>query len=410
MSEVVALGRDTDAVRALENAVVRLLKRRPFYGHFLLSFNRRTVRGGPPIGATLKGGTPTLIVHHEALAGYGPRGQEALLEHALKHILHLHPLRRKERHALTWDAASDLALNPGIDNLPAEAACPERFGLEPGLAAEEYYQELSRPFDTGNLEGEGVGNASANDSSHAEAADGGLEGVERGNPLEAFAPIDDHGVWDETDSTPIALGEEVVRGMVREAYRKSRGEVPGDVRELVESMLAPSPIPWRQVLRQFVATAGRIGRQGTWKREHRRFAHATPGIRKRRRLNLLVAVDVSDSTDDRELREAFARELVQIARGRDSRITVLYSGSRIQRIDNFTSSAAVVEVYEGGGFTDLRPVFDYAQGMQPRPAAVIYLTDGFGAAPETMALPTLWVLTRDGQKPAEWGVELRLDV
>ena len=95
-------------------------------------------------------------------------------------------------------------------------------------------------------------------------------------------------------------------------------------------------------------------------------------------------------------------------RGRDSLVTVLYSGSRIQKIETFRGVPQAVDIYLGGGFTDLRPVFDHALRMQPRPAAVIYLTDGYGEAPAAMALPTLWVLTREGRKPADWGAELRL--
>ena len=232
--------------------------------------------------------------------------------------------------------------------------------------------------------------------------------VRRSGPLPGLA--DDHTIWHEADSTPVRLAEEVVRSMVREARRRCDGEVPADIRQLVEGLLAPPAIPWRQVLRQFVATAGRVGRKTTWMREHRRFSHDTPGIRKRHRLNLLVGVDVSDSTDSAGLREAFARELMQIARGCDAQITVLYANSRIQRIDCFRGNAAVAESYHGGGFTDLRPVFDHARAMQPRPAAVIYLTDGIGPAPERMELPTLWVLTREGERPVPWGVELRLEV
>ena len=67
------------------------------------------------------------------------------------------------------------------------------------------------------------------------------------------------------------------------------------------------------------------------------------------------------------------------------------------------------EVYRGGGFTDLRPVFEHARALHPPPAAVIYLTDGYGEAPAEMEFPTLWVLTKEGKRPAEWGVELRLD-
>lgn len=392
-------------MRVLENAVVRLLKTHPFYGHFLLGFRRRETSGEQALGVTIGNGTPVLCVNPTRLAAFPPEEQRALLEHVLKHVLHLHMSRRKGRHSHDWDIACDLAINPSIDDLPPQAALPSKVKLEEGLAAEEYYRRLIRPFDTGNLEGRGVGDATRDAGQVVEAGNESLPGQD---PSE-LQTLDDHQVWAEADSTPQGLAEEVVRSMAREAYRKSRGEIPGDVRSLIEGMLAPSPIPWKQVLRQFVATAGRIGKRSTWKHEHRRFGQDTPGVRKRQLLHLLVAVDVSDSTNIRALREVFARELVQIARSRESRITVLYAGSRIQRVTTFVGSPAVVEVFEGGGFTDLRPVFDYARGMQPRPAAIIYLTDGIGPAPETMEFPTLWVLTSDGERPVPWGVELRLD-
>lgn len=393
--------------RELENAVVRLLKHRPFYGHLLLGFRRCLSQGRYPLGVTLRDGVPTLEVQPELFAAEEPAVQTALLEHVLKHILHLHPVRRKGRHSHDWDIACDLAINPTIADLPPGAAMPGRLRLEEGLAAEEYYRLLAPSFDTGNQEGQGLGNATPDSGAHIET--GASEA-----PVDSLSAeldtLDDHASWQQADSTPERLAEEVVRGLVRDAHRKSQGEVPGELRTLVGGLLAPPAIPWRQVLRQFVATAGRMGRQSTWKREHRRFGHNTPGQRKRRRLNLLVGIDVSDSTNQAPLRDAFARELLQIARGRDSQITVLYAGSRIQRIDTLRGAPGVVEAYHGGGFTDLRPVFDYARTLHPRPAAVIYLTDGYGPAPEIMEFPTLWVLTREGSKPVEWGVELRLDL
>jgi predicted metal-dependent peptidase len=201
----------------------------------------------------------------------------------------------------------------------------------------------------------------------------------------------------------------MMRVITRDSLRGSDGDIPEDVRCVVDGLLQPSPIPWRQILRQFMATAGRVGKTSTWMREHRRFSHDTPGSRKRRRLNLLVGIDVSDSTNIVDLRETFARELLQIARGRDARITVLYANSRIQAVEAFNSAACVPMRFDGGGFTDLRPVFEYARDMHPLPAAVIYLTDGIGPAPEEMEFPTLWVLTAEGEKPVPWGVELRLD-
>lgn len=386
--------------RTLENAVIRLLKSRPFYGHLLLACHRREGEGKHPLGITISGGTPTLSCNPGMLAELPAKAQEGLLEHAVKHLLHLHMARRKGRNPHDWDIACDLAVNPTVEGLPGDALLPERFGFPDGLAAEEYYALLVPPFDTGSLEGAGTGTAARDETGRKDV----------GPDKEKVDTVDDHEPWDEADATPQALAEEMVRSMARDAFRASDGEVPSDLRPLVEGMLAPPSIPWRQVLRQFVATAGRLGRQTTWKREHRRFEHTTPGIRKRHRLNLLVGIDVSESTDTLELREAFARELMRIARGRDARITVLYANSRIRRVDSFKGSSFVAEVYSGGGFTDLRPVFEHARTMNPRPAAVIYLTDGIGPAPEAMEFPTLWVLTREGEKPAPWGVKLRIDV
>lgn len=392
---------EASAHRELENTIVRLLMRRPFYGQFLLAVRREQRDGTFPLGITFRDGVPVLMVDPRRFVAEDPAVREGLLEHCVKHVIHLHMVRRKGRNGSVWDVACDLAINPSVEHLPADAPFPVHFSVDDGLAAEDYYSLLSNAFDTGNLEGQGTGRASRDDG----GATG--EGCDRG--LNATT-VDDHSVWDEADSTPFRLAEEVVRGMVREAWRQADGHVPADIRHVVEEMLAPSPIPWQQVLRQFVAAAGRIGRETSWLKEHRRFVHMTPGVRKRRRLNLLVGIDVSDSTDTVELREAFARELVRISRGRDAQVTVLYANSRIQRMESFRGALGVTEIYHGGGFTDLRPIFDHARTMIPLPAAIIYLTDGVGPAPENMMFPTLWVLTRTGEKPVPWGVELRLEV
>jgi predicted metal-dependent peptidase len=389
-------------MNSLENAIVRLLRCKPFYGHFLLNL-RRSEHTGPPhaAGVTVRDGIPTLSLNPPRFDLLSDGEQEAFLEHLIKHLLHLHPLRRKERNQHDWDVCCDLAINPTVEGLPGDALMPEMYGMESGLAAEEYYDVLVQPFDAGNLEGSGYGDS--------QQVASGADGQGQADIRDA-ATLDDHEIWSDADSTPLPLAEEMMRAITRDSLRGSDGETPDDVRSVVVGRLQPSTIPWRQILRQFVATAGRVGKTTTWMREHRRFSHDTPGNRKRRRLNLLVGIDVSDSTDIVQLREAFARELLQISRGRDAHITVLYANSRIQMVEAFNSSSCVLQRYEGGGFTDLRPVFEYARGMHPLPAAVIYLTDGIGPVPEEMAFPTLWVLTSEGEKPAPWGIELRLEV
>jgi len=385
----------------LQNAVVRLLRERPFYGHFILNLRREELPlQGKAAGVTIRNGIPTLAVDPASFGLLLAGEQQAVLEHLVKHLLHLHMLRGRGKNGHDWDVACDLAINPDTPGLPEDALYPAQFKMPDGLAAEEYYRWLVRPFDVGNLAGSGFGD----ETQEIQGASGA------GRDPAGASTLDDHAIWSDADSTPIPLAEEMLRAVTRESLRGSDGEAPAEVRAVVEAILRPSPIPWRQLLRQFVATAGRIGKKSSWMREHRRFEHDTPGTRKRHRLTLLIGVDVSDSTNIVELREAFARELVQIARGRDAAITVLYANSRIQEIEAFKGSAFVPERHDGGGFTDLRPVFEYARGMHPLPAAVIYLTDGIGPVPEQMELPTLWVLTAEGEKPAPWGIELRLEV
>jgi predicted metal-dependent peptidase len=387
-------------MNVLENTIVRLLRGKPFYGHFLLNLRRMEQAGSThAAGVTVRDGVPTLSLNPPLFTRLSAREQEAFLEHLIKHLLHLHPLRRKERNLHDWDISCDLAINPTIEGLPDDALLPELYGLEHGLSAEEYYNALVPPFDAGNLDGSGYGDGLLDAS--------GASGQGQADIVDAVT-LDDHAIWNDADSTPLPLAEEMLRAITRDSLRGSDGDVPGDLQSLVSGLLHPSPIPWRQILRQFMANAGRVGRTSTWMREHRRFSHDTPGSRKRRRINLLVGIDVSDSTNIAELRETFARELLQISRGREAHITVLYANSRIQKIEVFNSSACVLQKYDGGGFTNLRPVFEYARTMQPLPAAVIYLTDGVGPAPEQMEFPTLWVLTADGEKPVPWGVELRL--
>jgi predicted metal-dependent peptidase len=383
----------------LENAVVRLLRERPFYGHFILNV-RREERGldGKPAGVTFRNGMPTMTIDPVSFEPLAPPEQQALLEHLVKHLLHLHMLRGKGRNQHDWNICCDLAINPDISNLPSEYLQPDNFDMIEGLAAEEYYDQLASPFHTGNLDGSGYGDA--------EKEEQGAAGLD--HTLDAYKTIDDHSEWSDADSTPLALGEEMVRAITRESLRGCDGETPTELRSIVDVLLRPSPIPWRQILRQFIATAGRTGRKSTWMREHRRFSHDTPGIVKRRRLNLLVVIDVSDSTNIESLREAFAVELLQITRNCDAKIILVYANCRIKRVEVFKSSAYVAERYDGGGFTDLRPVFEYAKKQHPLPTAVVYLTDGLGPVPEQMEFPTLWVLTGDGEKPAPWGIELRL--
>ena len=56
-------------------------------------------------------------------------------------------------------------------------------------------------------------------------------------------------------------------------------------------------------------------------------------------------------------------------------------------------------------------IIEYVEKELAEPPTVfIYLTDGIGEAPEKAPdYPVIWCLTGEGQKPADWGLEVRIN-
>lgn len=377
--------------QSLHHTIIRLLKRRPFYGHLLLGLYRNTTWGKEP-AVSFTEGTPTLHLNPTSFSRLPPEIQDATLEHLLVHLLLLHPIRGAGKNSSSWGLASDLAVN---ELLQVGGPSPADLGLPPSLTAEAYYDQLHNRFDLGSLEGDGFGRALEDM--------GGLSGDGA-----AASPhrLDSHAPWSE-QSTPQRLAEHTLASLVQQALDASR-DLPAELSRQVATLLQRSRIPWQEILHQFIGTAGRVGRRLTWSRPHRRFGPSTPGVRKRQRLRLLIGIDVSESTDQQQTREAFADELLRIARARETELTVVYANSTIRKVERFRQVPQVREVYRGGGFTDLRPLFDFARTLSPPPAAIIYLTDGEGPAPEHTPFPTLWVTPPGCRPPVPWGIHLIL--
>jgi predicted metal-dependent peptidase len=69
-----------------------------------------------------------------------------------------------------------------------------------------------------------------------------------------------------------------------------------------------------------------------------------------------------------------------------------------------------VEKLRGGGGTDFRPVFEYADNLRDPPSVVVFFTDGYGPAPTTAptGYGTVWMITEGGVPPCKWGTHISL--
>ena len=74
--------------------------------------------------------------------------------------------------------------------------------------------------------------------------------------------------------------------------------------------------------------------------------------------------------------------------------------SEIQKkISNYKSGENVLDhIFLGGGGTDFRPVFQYAESIEPN--LVIYFTDGDGVIPtDNYQFDTIWMIINDNKMP-----------
>ncbi len=173
------------------------------------------------------------------------------------------------------------------------------------------------------------------------------------------------------------------------------------------AFLHPPTIPFRQILRSLSPLPDGPA-QHHMKREHRLFLPTRHrGGRKSRKLNQLVGIMLSDSTNIVSLRAAFAQSWsIWPAAGLQHHGTVR---QQPHPADRNLSMQRLRRTFRWGGFTDLRPSLSMHKPCIPclrcdlpdrrrRPGT------------EQISFPTLWVLPRKGQnRPLGWNTGIQYE-
>ena len=128
-------------------------------------------------------------------------------------------------------------------------------------------------------------------------------------------------------------------------------------------------------------------------------------------LRAVVAVDTSGSTTN-DLPQFFSELNSLLNSFGDYELTVIQCDCEIQDVSKYDVFNPITspewKTYGRGG-TDFRPPFEYvAEHPDIEPSCLIYITDGYGPAPERPPrYPVLWLLTSNGEIPSSWGWKLR---
>ena len=195
------------------------------------------------------------------------------------------------------------------------------------------------------------------------------------------------------------------------SIERRQGTLPGNLKEIVDRLRKPE-LNWKELLKQFVTSC--FGGSRRWLPPARRYVGMGLYLQSRRneKFNAVMAIDTSGSTT-RDLPQFFAELSSLLKSFGNYELTVIQCDAEIQHMEKFSGDTPLPSNYQwesyGHGGTSFIPPFEYVKEHKLHPDIFIYLTDGYGGAPEKAPqFPVLWVLTGDGREPVSWGKKIRL--
>lgn len=379
----------------LERAGVTMILDRGhvFYANILLQMDKeKTVMPRTTLGAGvyIKSGRLHLVYDPSIWEEHGLKMDDIIyiLKHEIGHCMLEHFSRRKGRNPKRWNVCTDFAVNCilGKTTMPVLWPSTPPFNFPENLSAEEYDKLLPKSKED-----------------EMEWGDGEMGGKK------SSQHDPNQEVNDDSDAE---LNREVMRQAVDKAYKscKDKGNLPGNLEQLIERILKKNRVDWKRHLRMIVGTAAKVGQRLSWKKESRRFGESAKGALRKRSLSIAFVLDTSGSVPDFAISKFFV-ELQGIQRAyRGCRVDVIECDYIVQRHYKLSSYGKPDMRVAGRGGTSFKPPFEYLAKKKIRPDVFIYLTDLEGDFPEKKPdYPVVWVATTDHNPPFGMTVRLPMD-
>ncbi len=352
-----------------------LIIKEPFWGLFMLGFNKRMTKAIPTLAVAKSGMNYELLVNPDFWDAHDDTAQMAFLLHELHHIAFDHLTMSSDfEDRFRFNIATDAEVNCYIDGLPKDDGYvdAEAMGLPTRKGSKWYYDNLptNKMFAAG---GKGV------------------------------STVDDHSTWKQffgMSDTERELMKNQVDGMLKQAAEETmrqRGTIPGEMQGYIDELLKEKPriYDWRVQFRRMMGTSIDTSFRKTYQRASKRFP-GSPGIKLKRRVNILVAVDTSGSVSDQELADFFS-EISHIHKA-GARIHIIECDAAITNEWDFEGLRHIN--ISGRGGTDFKPVIDYYRNHRKDYNTLVFFTDGEAPLDE-LDVPNnnmTWVITSSGER------------
>lgn len=368
----------------LDLAKQRLLIDDPFFAALALRM-RWEISGAVPTAGT-DGST---IWFNPQWCGKLDRAQLlGVVKHEVLHVVGKDHLRRGERHIQGWNIACDHSINLQLMEhgaaLPTPNCADKKYT---GMEKEKIYRLLPQEQRTGS----------------------------GGNPGDIGSVMDATGPEGEKldESTKEAMAHEVDATVVQAAQAaRMMGQGSPMIDRLIGS-ITNGQVDYRTALAQLFTAICRD--DYSWNRASR--AHLwrgmiLPSLSVPAPPTVGVFIDTSGSIGGPEV-AAFVSEIEWLVSSTGARVLVGSIDDRLHgEPEEFGRESLPISAnlkVKGGGGTDFRPAFAWAESNRPDLAAIIYLTDLYGKFPKNPPpCPVLWVATTD--QPVPFGMLARIQV
>lgn len=400
----------------LEKACKQLIIKSPFYGIFMMGFNKRFSSEVPTLGVGMSGISCQLLVNKDFWESLNDDQQVGLMNHEALHICfqHIFISSSFDNRAL-FNIAADLEVNSYIERhmLTANGMFHENFGLESRQGTKYYYEQLRKISQKQNKQEQGEDN---DGNGNPEGGFHGMEGLPEdnssntgqfpdeggdGNDVHKNGSLGSHRKWKDFDSMSSSekrLARNAVESHIKDTVneiRKSRGTIPSEMVSILDELFKQKKriYDWKRHFKRLLSNMFDISIKKTRRRESNRFEDAM-GIRRKRKTNILVAIDTSASVNDEELCEFFS-EINHITSVAD--VTICECDTAIQNIHKYRKGESIV--CHGRGGTYFQPAIEYYNSHREY-TSLVYFTDGYGESKiiKPRGNDTVWVVTSNGNQ------------
>ena len=368
---------------SLSKVCKELMLKEPYYGLFLVMTEKEWTDKIPTAGVAKHNINYKLLINPEFWDTMSLNHKIGLTKHEMLHLAFFHPLMKEtfQDHKL-FNIAADMEINQYIEDeyLPEGGITLDSF---PGITFPEragtrvYYDILSKNQNNPQLQNL----MSAMDQGLPQSEDGINNPNHDWEEFEGMSDAEKRLIKSQMEYQMKELAEEV---------RKSRGTLPGEIKEIIDSF-TPFEQPkfdWRGYVRRFVGRSVKVYTKKLRRKFNKRFED-NPGLKIKQKKHILVAVDTSGSVSTDELKEFFSE--VHHLHKTGSDITVVQCDTAISNIRPYKHDTKI-ELHGRGG-TSFEPVIEYYDANQKKYTCLIYFTDGEAPAPAKPKGHVLWVLS-----------------